>query len=198
MSSKPSPSLSIWLVLRSLLWTILLPGFFAGYVPWRYFGLNRVQLEVGNARQALGLFCIAFGAVLLGTCICEFARRGQGTLSPVDPPRHLVIRGLYRYVRNPTYLSVTIIVLAFVSACRLLGDLVLGRESVRHGLRITAGLATNGRDQRSDNRLEPARQVPVRSCRGGAGLIRRCQTARHRSGDGFKSPLGEDLPDQAT
>jgi protein-S-isoprenylcysteine O-methyltransferase Ste14 len=31
-------------------------------------------------------------------------------LSPVDPPRHLVVRGLYRYVRNPMYLSVTTIV----------------------------------------------------------------------------------------
>jgi protein-S-isoprenylcysteine O-methyltransferase Ste14 len=111
MSSYPSPSVSSWLVVRSLLWTILLPGFFAGYVPWRYFGLNRAQLDVSSAGRVLGLFCIAFGAVLLGTCIFEFARSGQGTLSPVDPPRHLVIRGLYRYVRNPMYLSVTIIVL---------------------------------------------------------------------------------------
>jgi len=31
-------------------------------------------------------------------------------LSPVDPPRELVVRGLYRYVRNPMYLSVTVIV----------------------------------------------------------------------------------------
>jgi protein-S-isoprenylcysteine O-methyltransferase Ste14 len=49
--------------------------------------------------------------VLLGTCIWEFARRGRGTLAPVDPPRTLVVQGLYRYVRNPMYLSVTMIVL---------------------------------------------------------------------------------------
>jgi protein-S-isoprenylcysteine O-methyltransferase Ste14 len=48
---------------------------------------------------------------LLAACIFEFARSGQGTLSPVDPPRHLVIRGLYRYLRNPMYLSVTMIIL---------------------------------------------------------------------------------------
>jgi protein-S-isoprenylcysteine O-methyltransferase Ste14 len=109
---------SIWLAVRSLLWTILLPGFFAGYVPWRYFGLNRVQLDVSNAGHVLGVFGIAVGAVLLGACIFEFARSGQGTLSPVDPPRHLVIRGLYRYVRNPMYLSVTIIVLGEVLVTR--------------------------------------------------------------------------------
>jgi protein-S-isoprenylcysteine O-methyltransferase Ste14 len=49
--------------------------------------------------------------VLLGTCIWEFARRGRGTLAPVDPPKTLVVQGLYRYVRNPMYVSVTTIVL---------------------------------------------------------------------------------------
>jgi protein-S-isoprenylcysteine O-methyltransferase Ste14 len=114
MSGNSASSLSIWLVVRSLLWTILLPGFFAGYVPWRYFGLDRTRLDMMDPRFALGLFCIAVGAALLGACIVEFARSGHGTLSPIDPPRRLVVRGLYRYVRNPMYLSVTIIVLGEV------------------------------------------------------------------------------------
>jgi protein-S-isoprenylcysteine O-methyltransferase Ste14 len=38
----------------------------------------------------------------------------------MDPPRHLVVRGLYRYVRNPMYLSVTTIVL---------GELLLTRST---------------------------------------------------------------------
>jgi protein-S-isoprenylcysteine O-methyltransferase Ste14 len=54
------------------------------------------------------------GIVLLAACIWEFARSGRGTLSPVDPPTTLVVRGLYRYVRNPMYLSVTTIVLGEV------------------------------------------------------------------------------------
>jgi protein-S-isoprenylcysteine O-methyltransferase Ste14 len=59
--------------------------------------------------------------VLLALCILEFARRGRGTLSPVDPPRTLVIQGLYRYVRNPMYLSVTLIVLGEVLLTRSRG-----------------------------------------------------------------------------
>jgi len=111
MTANSAFSLSIWLALRSLLWTILLPGFFAGYVPWRYFGLDRVRLDWLNPGHVLGLSLISVGAMLLAACIFEFARSGRGTLSPVDPPRHLVVRGLYRYVRNPMYLSVTLIVL---------------------------------------------------------------------------------------
>ncbi len=113
-----SAASSAWLAARSLLWTILLPGLFAGFVPWRYFGVGRVQVSPTNPVQVLGLLLIGAGAVLLGACILEFARSGRGTLSPVDPPRHLVVRGLYRYVRNPMYLSVTAIVLGEVLLAR--------------------------------------------------------------------------------
>ncbi len=124
-SPKPGPVLrsgmtgdsgywsAAWLAVRSLLWTILLPGVVAGYVPWRFFGLRRAQLAFSPTRL-LGLLCIGIGIVLLVACIFEFARSGRGTLSPLDPPRRLVVRGLYRYVRNPMYLSVTTILLGEV------------------------------------------------------------------------------------
>jgi protein-S-isoprenylcysteine O-methyltransferase Ste14 len=108
------------LALRSALWTLLLPGFFAGYLPWRYFGLSRAQIDLRSPADVFGLICIAVGTALLATCIFEFARSGKGTLSPADPPRHLVVRGLYRHVRNPMYLSVTMIVF---------GELLVTRSS---------------------------------------------------------------------
>jgi protein-S-isoprenylcysteine O-methyltransferase Ste14 len=106
MSAAPA-----WLAVRSLLWAALLPGVVAGYVPWRFFGLGAVRPEPRSAVDLLAIVCIAAGATLLGACVWEFARSGRGTLSPADPPRALVVRGLYRYVRNPMYLSVTTIVL---------------------------------------------------------------------------------------
>jgi protein-S-isoprenylcysteine O-methyltransferase Ste14 len=111
MTTNAGSSTVVWLALRSLLWTIVLPGVIAGYVPWRFFGLGRADIDVGSARSFLGLSCIVLGAMLLAACIVEFARSGRGTLSPADPPRHLVVRGLYRHVRNPMYLSVTVIIL---------------------------------------------------------------------------------------
>jgi len=99
------------LALRSLLWAILLPGVVAGYVPWTFFGLDRTRADPTSAVFLTGAACITAGAALLTACIVEFARTGRGTLSPIDPPRHLVVRGLYRYVRNPMYLSVTLMLL---------------------------------------------------------------------------------------
>jgi protein-S-isoprenylcysteine O-methyltransferase Ste14 len=106
--------LSLGLAVRSLLWAILLPGLIAGYVPWRYFGLRSVVLDLHRPLHWAGLIGLALGTVLLAACILEFARSGRGTLSPVDPPRVLVIRGPYRYVRNPMYLGVSLILLGEV------------------------------------------------------------------------------------
>jgi protein-S-isoprenylcysteine O-methyltransferase Ste14 len=109
---------SLWLALRSLFWTLLLPGFFAGFLPWTYFGVRNIDFSWRDPRHLVGGLLVLAGALLLATCIIEFARSGGGTLSPVDPPRELVVRGLYRYVRNPMYLSVLTIVLGEILLTR--------------------------------------------------------------------------------
>lgn len=93
-------------------------------MPWRYFGLRSVVLDPGRPDHWAGLLSIAAGTALLLVCIVEFARTGRGTLSPVDPPRTLVVRGPYRYVRNPMYLGVTLIVLGEVLLTRSRGLLL--------------------------------------------------------------------------
>ena len=97
--------------LRSLLWTLLLPGMVAGYIPWRLYGLSHVHVDGTNPLTLVALLLMAAGVALLLACVWEFAARGKGTLSPVDPPKDLVVHGLYRYVRNPMYLAVSTIVL---------------------------------------------------------------------------------------
>ncbi|HZD96234.1 MAG TPA: isoprenylcysteine carboxylmethyltransferase family protein [Candidatus Sulfotelmatobacter sp.] len=122
LDSNPSLLSSAFLAFRSLLWAVLLPGFIAGYVPWRFFGLAHLRLNLLSLQHLVGLLCIAVGIALLASCIWEFARRGRGTLAPLDAPRNLVVGGLYRYVRNPMYLSVTTIILgeAFLARSRSL------------------------------------------------------------------------------
>src|SRR5262245_50175875 len=111
---SPSPLATAWLGLRSVFWTVAFPGVVAGYLPWRYFGVRNVVVRWNDPIHLLGLALVAGGSILLLTCIWEFAHSGRGTLSPADPPTSLVVRGLYRYVRNPMYLSVTAIVLGEV------------------------------------------------------------------------------------
>jgi protein-S-isoprenylcysteine O-methyltransferase Ste14 len=52
------------------------------------------------------------GLTLFATSLYEFATRGRGTLAPWDPPRELVVRGPYRYVRNPMITGVVCVILA--------------------------------------------------------------------------------------
>lgn len=101
----------MWLALRALFWTLALPGVFGFYLPWVLFDVGLVDIDAANPRHLLGFVCMAAGTLLLLACIWEFFERGRGTLSPVEPPKHLVVSGLYRFVRNPMYLSVTTIVL---------------------------------------------------------------------------------------
>src|SRR5262249_1425425 len=59
----------------------------------------------------LGLLPTVVGAVIYAWCAWEFARHGRGTPAPIDPPRELVVRGLYRYTRNPMYVGVVTMLL---------------------------------------------------------------------------------------
>jgi protein-S-isoprenylcysteine O-methyltransferase Ste14 len=49
----------------------------------------------------LGAACIALGLFLMAKTISLFAGVGQGTLAPWEPPKKLVVKGIYRHVRNP-------------------------------------------------------------------------------------------------
>lgn len=114
----------MWLCLRSLLWTILCPGTVTLLLPW-FILSGRHSTEAGwSWRQWASQPLVAAGAGILLWCIYAFARQGKGTLSPADPARHLVVSGLYRYVRNPMYLGVTTILLGetlFFGSIFLLG-----------------------------------------------------------------------------
>lgn len=54
---------------------------------------------------------VACGLLLLVKTIALFVREGQGTLAPWDPTRKLVVRGIYRHVRNPMISGVISILL---------------------------------------------------------------------------------------
>jgi protein-S-isoprenylcysteine O-methyltransferase Ste14 len=100
------------LLLRSIFFTFLLPGTVTLLIPYWILSSSRDNVFRNQSTFSyLGFALILIGAIGLLCCIWEFFSIGDGTLAPVDPPKHLVIRGLYRYVRNPMYVAVLMILL---------------------------------------------------------------------------------------
>jgi protein-S-isoprenylcysteine O-methyltransferase Ste14 len=95
------------LVIRTLIFTVLVPGSVAAWVPYLLLssGLRASTHHLGSFRF-LGLLTVVFGAALYVWCAAEFAFAGEGTPAPWDPPGRVVAGGLYRRTRNPMYLAI--------------------------------------------------------------------------------------------
>lgn len=78
-------------------------------VPYLLSALSP-HLSVGALRYS-GVFLILFGGIGILWSDWLFARHGHGTPAPYDPPRALVVSGLYRIVRNPMYGGAVAVVL---------------------------------------------------------------------------------------
>ena len=61
--------------------------------------------------RLIGLLLIAIGLPIVLDSFARFAFQGLGTPAPVFPTRHLVVSGLYQYVRNPMYIAVVSLIL---------------------------------------------------------------------------------------
>ena len=96
------------LLFRNLLFTILQPGVVAGLVPYLLARpvIARVFSEPLKTSFYLGAGLFVAGLIIMLICIYQFAVQGNGTLSPADPTKELVSKGLYKYSRNPMYVGV--------------------------------------------------------------------------------------------
>lgn len=97
---------TLWLLLKNLLFTLLVPGSVVGWVPLHWFERRPRWPEVWLWPHAVGSGLIVIGTIVYLHCLWLFATRGQGTPAPFDPPKRLVWRGLYKWVRNPMFLGV--------------------------------------------------------------------------------------------
>ena len=99
-------------VLGSALFFIAVPCVLAGLVPWwmTHWEFRPAFFNFELAR-GVGVLLILTGVPGLVGSFARFALQGFGTPAPVAPPQKLVVTGLYRYVRNPMYVSVVAIIL---------------------------------------------------------------------------------------
>lgn len=109
--------------LGTLLFLFVAPGIVAGLAPWWISQWSMEPPFFGfEPFRALGVFLIVAGIAALLESFARFALQGVGTPAPVYPTRHLVVTGLYRYVRNPMYLGVAS---AILGQALLLGNAAL-------------------------------------------------------------------------
>ena len=106
--------------LGSLLFLVVAPGVVAGLIPYLLTGWDSTDPPL--ALQIAGIVLILAGLPVLLEAFARFVREGIGTPAPVAPTEHLVVGGLYRYVRNPMYLAVGAII---AGQALLLGQTVL-------------------------------------------------------------------------
>ena len=98
------------LLLKNLLFTIVVPGTVACLVPLL---IARDEQSATDGALAIALLLLGIGSSIYAWCVWDFASFGRGTPAPIDAPKHLVIRGLYRFTRNPMYLGVLTVILGW-------------------------------------------------------------------------------------
>lgn len=113
----------VFLLLRILLFTLVVPATVVIYVP-----AQLARSPSAPAMAVAGSVVVIAGLCLVVWCFYDFAAHGRGTPAPWDPPRHLVTGGPYQYVRNPIYVGVLSILLgeaAFFGSLALLAWLAV-------------------------------------------------------------------------
>jgi protein-S-isoprenylcysteine O-methyltransferase Ste14 len=93
-------------VIRHLLSIAILPFTVTVLVPSWLARRFDVHITIPTTAQEIGLALtgaasLGVGLILFTASLRQFVVRGKGTLAPWDPPKHLVVEGPYRYVRNP-------------------------------------------------------------------------------------------------
>lgn len=101
------------LFIRNLFFTILQPGLVAGLIPFWISGfkINSIFDDVWQLHHYVGTAFFSIGLIIMFWCIINFAIKGKGTLSPLDPTKKLVVAGLYHFSRNPMYVGVILMLI---------------------------------------------------------------------------------------
>lgn len=98
--------------LGSAIFLVIAPGTLAVYLPWRICHWRFAPPLLGFFPfRILGALMIVAGLPAMLDSFARFAIQGMGTPAPVAPPQHLVVTGLYRYVRNPMYVGGALLII---------------------------------------------------------------------------------------
>jgi protein-S-isoprenylcysteine O-methyltransferase Ste14 len=98
-----------WRIIKTFLFTLVMPGTIGVYVPQ---ALKSDATNVPGVLKWPAVGLLLCGAAIYLWCAWDFVSKGLGTPLPVDAPRVLVVKGLYRFTRNPMYVGVLSVIFA--------------------------------------------------------------------------------------
>ncbi len=99
--------------LKTIFFMLLVPGLLLGVLPAWFMATDTALFSFGVFRWLAVPFWLVGTGVMLW-CAWDFTVKGRGTPAPIDPPKELVVSGLYRYVRNPMYDGALLVLLGHV------------------------------------------------------------------------------------
>ena len=99
-------------LIKTIVFTCLVPGTVTILIPYWLLSSPSAPpaMQLGIFRH-VGLLPIAIGTAIYFWCAWDFTFAGRGTPAPIEPPKQLVVRGLYRHVRNPMYVGIVSILI---------------------------------------------------------------------------------------
>ena len=109
----PHPYTIMINTLKTLLYMGSLHGFFTFYLPYQIAFLDKPVFEFGIFRYLAFPFWL-IGTLIIIWCSIDMIRKGRGTPAHLDPPKILIINGLYRHVRNPIYFGALLFQLGYI------------------------------------------------------------------------------------
>jgi protein-S-isoprenylcysteine O-methyltransferase Ste14 len=98
----------LWRLFKTAIFSIVAPGTVGVLGPqW----VKNGGIELPFVVRVLGVALFLIGVAIYLWCAWDFAVKGLGTPAPIDAPRLLVVKGLYRFTRNPMYVGVSAMIL---------------------------------------------------------------------------------------
>ncbi len=93
------------LLLHTVVFVAIAPGTLVVAVPALMVWITGAR-PADPVTTATGCAIMAAGLAVFLWCVADFVTAGRGTPDPNRPPTELVVRGLFRLVRNPMYAGV--------------------------------------------------------------------------------------------
>jgi protein-S-isoprenylcysteine O-methyltransferase Ste14 len=100
-------------LLKTAIFTTIVPYAVGLWLPTQVqsaFSESTIRIEPERWKIILSLLLLFAGAAIYLWCAWDFSVQGLGTPAPIDAPKNLVVSGLYRFVRNPMYVGVFLLI----------------------------------------------------------------------------------------